>query len=195
MLDSPKGTDSRKDLIFRAASFGKTCDEYRRKWEESGRDPSVLSEFIKSHCHAVYVPWVRDELQRLMIFETNKIQDIFKRGPGESADQNKLKSGAMDLMIYDKVNEKLSEGMNKSEAFETVSKTKILDEYLNAGTIKNRYYRAAKAKPEVYLFEDSESIILALAPAKVEVTLPGSDRPKRFYGRWTIATAPKNRKT
>ena len=182
----------KNNLLASAAYFQKICAEYRQKWEESGRDPLVIAEFIKAHYHAVNVPWVTDELRRLLTFETNRIQDIFKRGRGEGSAQNRLKTQAQDLMIYDRVNDKVAEGMSKSQAFDAVSETMIIDEYLTPGRIKNRYYSATKIRPEVYLFEDSNSITLALAPVRVTGSMPGSDKAGCGYGKVTIATTPKN---
>ena len=174
------------DIEELAIEFGQASEAYRERWERSGHDPFVLAEYIKSYHYAIQVPWVTQEIQRLMMLDPYKVAQLFRRGQGKRADQNSLKTAMLDYMIYDMVDDLVKTGLTKTAAFEELSHEPIDGKYLEQKVIAKYYYRATKRKPEIFWEENLIAITIHVIPARVVFFATDPERRVRIYGHFTL---------
>jgi hypothetical protein len=173
-----------KEILRKAAKFKALSDEYHTRYDGT-RDPSVIAEFHKNSFLAMKESWVQNEIIKWYLqhdFESIKALGLSK---GEKKDQNRYIMAVKRLMIFDKVNDLVSKGSTKTEAFRTIGKN-FLGAKCSADAIRNAYYAGAKFEPEMRIEETEIETITICGPTRVWIpSLP------HFYGFWEIRQPKK----
>jgi hypothetical protein len=140
-----------KWMIETRKQWEKKSEKYRKRYAESG-DPKVLAAWFKVSAFALKAGWFQDAIMELRRRdELHAITEIFTL-TGRGNRHNPSTSMVKNMMLMDKIDRLVAEGMTKRAAFQAVA-----GDYFNIGehrgfaSVKNSYYKAKRYTPEVYV--------------------------------------------
>lgn len=170
-----------KEILKKASEFKVMSDQYRTEYEKT-HDPAIIADFYKKSFMAMKEAWVLNEVGAWFMRQEFESIESLNLNKGERRDQNRYFMVIKQLMIFDKVNNLVSNGATKTDAFKTIAKDFLGTAY-SPDSIRNSYYKAHKFEPEIRIEETETESVMTCGPTRI--WMPGC---ARLYGFWEIRT-------
>jgi hypothetical protein len=146
------------------------------------KDLSIIIEFVRSTPYALKEKWIVEYITELMTRGQHRsLRKIFSPKKGQRWLKNEV--AIRNLIIADKVDRFVRQGMNKTQAFEYIySKDNLIVSKWNidVGQIRKIYYATKRKQPQLYVSNLENVLEINVYPAKVEVISYG--KTHSFFG-------------
>lgn len=141
--------------------------KYYKRFQKD-RSPGVIIEFVKSSSFALLEGWVMRVIMQWRIEgKHGLLQKVFLPQQGERAENNMYIM--RNAIISHSIDALVAQGMNKTAAIECYcAQDNPIVRYWNVHVdqIRRIYYATKKKRPDVYVYEDSNSFVMYVYPAK-----------------------------
>jgi len=157
-------------LSQKEREWNQLSQQYNSRFKEK-EDPEVIVEFVRFSLFALKEEWVVGAIIKLMLQgQHHSLKKIFspKRGVKISENQRAIRN----ILITEKVDRLVAQGMSKTKAFEDIDSQKdgLTSLWnINEDQIKKIYYTTKKKKPQIYVCSHGDFFEIMIYPAKIAV--------------------------